>query len=61
MPRAQMREIRTGGEDALPRKQLGVKRSKKVASDLDGFLAAQRAAFEDGRAYLEARRRRPRK
>jgi hypothetical protein len=42
-------------------------RAQKVAAnrvqadpELEDFLAAQTVAFEDGRAYLEARRRRPR-
>lgn len=61
MSRVLARGIRTEAQKTLPRKQLTPKRSKKTESDLDAFLAAQKAAFEDGRAYVESRRRRPRK
>jgi hypothetical protein len=61
MARALTRGIRTEAGKILPRKLIAAKPSKKADADLDGFFAAQKAAFEDGRAYVESRRRRPRK
>ena len=48
-------------EVTAPRPQKGAAKRVQADSELEGFLAAQAAAFEDGCAYLEARRQRPRK
>ncbi|HEU0052281.1 MAG TPA: hypothetical protein VFQ39_03845 [Longimicrobium sp.] len=45
---------------ALRRGRWLPKPSRVPARELDDFLAAQDAAFADGRAYMEARRRRRR-
>lgn len=60
MPRAQRRDTVTP-EVTAPRPQKVNAKRLQTDSELKDFLAAQNAAFEDGRAYLEARRQRPRK
>jgi hypothetical protein len=48
-------------EVTAPRPQKVAAKRPQTDSELKDFLAAQNAAFEDGRAYIEARRQRPRK
>jgi hypothetical protein len=60
MPRVQKRDAGMA-EVRAPRPQRVAANPPQAGSELADFLAAQTAAFEDGRAYLEARRQRPRK
>lgn len=60
MPRVQRRDAGMP-EVTAPHPQKGAAKRVQADSELEAFLAAQTAAFEDGRAYLEARRQRPRK
>lgn len=60
MPRVQRRDAGMP-EVRAPRPQKVPAKRAQADSELEDFLAAQAAAFEDGRAYLEARRQRPRK
>lgn len=48
-------------EVTAPRPQKVAAKRVQADSEIEGFLAAQAAAFEDGRAYLQARRQQPRK
>jgi len=61
MPRAQARDIRADQENTLRVGTVAAELPRDVESDLESFIAAQNAAFEDGRAYIEARRKRPRR
>lgn len=48
-------------EVTAPRPQKVAAKRPQTDPELEDFLVAQSAAFEDGREYLEARRQRPRK
>jgi predicted alpha/beta-fold hydrolase len=48
-------------EVSAPRSQKVSGKRLQTDSELDDFLAAQNAGFEDGRAYFKARRQQPRK
>lgn len=61
MPRAQARDIEADQGNTLRVGTVAAKLPGDAEPDLESFIAAQNAAFEDGRAYIEARRQRPRR